>query len=121
MVEDKVAVTEDLQEQRQFTFTFIQPHQFNLIPSRSQCLHTEEDMEVAVINLLAVMEDRQEVTFPLRLCNLINSQCLLMEGDMEDHRQEDTLLLLRIIQPQLLLMALLHNRLEVIRISLYSL
>jgi hypothetical protein len=77
-------------------------------------------MEVAVINLLAVMEDRQEDTFPLRLRNLINSQCLLMEGDMED-RQEDTLLLLRIIQPQSRLMALLHSRLEVIRISLYSL
>jgi hypothetical protein len=76
-------------------------------------------MEVAVINLLAVMEDRQEDTFPLRLRNLINSQCLLMEGDMEDHRQEDIVLLLRIIQPQSLLMALLHNRLEVIRVSHY--
>jgi hypothetical protein len=75
-------------------------------------------MEVAVINLLAVMEDRQEVTFPLRLRNRINSQCLLMEGDMED-RQEDTLLLLRIIQPQSLLMVLLHSRLEVIRVSHY--
>jgi hypothetical protein len=42
-----------------------------------------------------------------------------MEGDMEDHRQEDIVLLLRIIQPQSLLMALLHNRLEVIRVSHY--
>jgi hypothetical protein len=72
MVGDKVAATEDLQDRRQFTFTFIQPLP-HLIPSRAhQRLPTVEDMEV-VVNLV-VMEDQPEVTLLRRLRNLINNQ-----------------------------------------------
>jgi hypothetical protein len=88
MVEDKVADTEDLQELRQFTSTFI-PHLPYLIPSQSQRLPTEEDMEV-VVNL-AAMEDQREamhlprfpITNQLQFPNLITNQCLLMGEDLE--------------------------------------
>ena len=88
MVEDKVAATEDLQELHQFTSTFIQ-HLPYLIPSRSQRLPTEADMEV-VVNL-AAMEDQREamhlprfpITNQLQFPNLITNLCLLMEEDME--------------------------------------
>jgi hypothetical protein len=88
MVEDKVAVTEDLQELRQFMSTFIQ-HLPHLILSRSQRLPTEADMEVAVN--LAAMEDQREamhlprfpITNQLQFPNLITNQCLLMGEDMK--------------------------------------
>jgi hypothetical protein len=88
MVEDKVAATEDLQELRQFTSTFIQ-HLPYLIPSRSQRLPTEEDIKVEVN--LVTMEDQGEamhlpqfpITNQLQFPNLLTNQCLFMEEDMK--------------------------------------
>ena len=83
MVGDKVAVTEDLQELRQFTSTFIQ-HLPYLIPSRSQRrLPTEEDKEVAVMEAMHL--PRFPITNQLQFPNPIpsRSQRLLTEEVME--------------------------------------